>query len=251
MLRILPYKPYSASARALSRGLGIKRLTSTDPGVRLRQALWRSGTVLNWGSTRTVYQPHNWINNPVQVYTATDKTLFLAKAHTLEGVQVPEYTTDKDEAEGLEWDTTVVRHLTRASGGRGIELVPSGEELPEAPLYVRYYKKKKEFRIHVAFGEVIDVTRKIRDPERVPPNWYVRNHANGFIFARESGQPTQESLDMAVKCVTGFNLHFGAVDLIEHPSYGSMVLEINTAPGLEGLTLEKYLEVFRKELLDE
>ena len=57
-----------------------------------------------------------------------------------------------------------------------------------------------------------------------------------------------ESKKAAVDVINYFELEFGAVDLIETESGKTFVLEVNTAPGLEGTTLTKYGDAFRQLL---
>jgi hypothetical protein len=98
-------------------------------------------------------------------------------------------------------------------------------------------------------GEVVDIQRKARyrsvPNEQV--NWLVRNHDNGFIYARNEGvEPPHQVLEQAVLAVKAIGLDFGAVDII-YNEYNevAIVLEINTAPGLTGSTLTGYAERFK------
>lgn len=160
------------------------------------------------------------------------------------------HTTDMEEAKGWE-GPVVVRHTVTGNSGQGIEIVDDPLDIPEAPLYTKYIKKASEWRVHVFQGKAIDVTRKIRDPERTPTNWQVRNHDNGFIFARESGEPPCTSIiTHAIEAVAGLGLDFGAVDVIwnQHQER-AYVLEVNTAPGLEGeTTLKAYTEAINNAM---
>ncbi|MNJ09659.1 hypothetical protein D3C77_38070 [compost metagenome] len=108
--------------------------------------------------------------------------------------------------------------------------------------------KKEEYRIHVFNGEVVDVQRKARKKD-VPDdqvNWKVRNLANGFIFARGEealGNVPQDVLDQAVKAVAALGLDFGAADVVYNDKQGkAYCLEVNTAPGLSGSTLDGYVK---------
>jgi len=52
-------------------------------------------------------------------------------------------------------------------------------------------------------------------------------------------------LDEGLASVMALGLDFGAVDIVYNENDNkAYVLEINTAPGLSGTTLEKYVEVF-------
>jgi glutathione synthase/RimK-type ligase-like ATP-grasp enzyme len=61
------------------------------------------------------------------------------------------------------------------------------------------------------------------------------------VYARAEILPPEELLSSACKAVNLLGLDFGAVDighrLIDNKFF---VFEVNTAPGLEGTTLDKY-----------
>lgn len=254
---ILPYKAGSASAKALSNSLGAKRIKKTGS---LFKPLTRNGTpkvVINWGCTEVnpVVQGARILNTFESVYNACNKLNALTVLEEC-GVDVPKFTTDQDEAKTwLEQGKLVVeRHLLRANSGRGIRIVDKIEDLQYAPLYTQYIKKQSEYRLHAMGGEVFDIQQKRRSTE-VPDgdvNWQVRNTAGGFIFARDNVelQPiTEEVKQMCATAVRSLGLDFGAVDLVYNKQQNKMyVLEINTACGLQGTTLEKYTDKFKEFL---
>lgn len=170
--------------------------------------------------------------------------------------RTPSFTTSSMEAQlWLNQGYTVVeRHVLNGNSGAGIRLVEpgEGEGINKAPLYVRYVPKKQEYRIHVCGGQAVDIQRKARrrDVEDDAINWKIRNHDNGFIFARNEGDVTPpDVIVQAVNAVNLLGLAFGAVDVIfndkEQKAY---VLEVNTAPGLSGTTLEGYVARFKDYL---
>ena len=120
-----------------------------------------------------------------------------------------------------------------------------------APLYVKYVKKQQEYRVHVFNGSVIDVQRKMRrtDTPDADVNWQVRNHCNGFIFGREGVELPDTALTMCVDSVSVLGLDFGAVDIIYNAHEDKYyVLEVNTACGLTGTTLEVYTAAIQEYL---
>lgn len=173
-------------------------------------------------------------------------------------VRTPEFTTDRYLA--MQWVgqgfTVVERHILNGNSGAGIRLVepakedhdPELNEIRRAPLYVKYVPKKQEYRIHVCGGEAVDIQRKARrkDVEDEAINWKIRNHDNGFIFARnEDGVTPPDVIKQAVDAVKVLGLDFGAVDVIfNEKEQKAYVLEVNTAPGLAGETLQGYLRRF-------
>lgn len=175
--------------------------------------------------------------------------------------RVPEFTTDKRTA--VDWlargNVVIARTILNGNSGAGIvliepkELLDMGYNLVDAPLYVKYVPKKQEYRVHVFQGQVVDVQRKARRQDVADDqiNWRIRNHDNGFIFARGEalGDVPEDVLEQAVKAAAGVGLDFGAVDVIfNDKQQQAYVLEINTAPGLSGSTLDGYVNRF-KELM--
>ncbi len=243
---IYPYKAGSASAKALADALGIKR--AKREGNPLRTECF-----INWGSS-VVHRdiiltgPMIYLNMNENVGWASNK---LETFKRLEGrVATPPWTEDVVEASGwLAEDIPVcVRHKLNGHSGEGLVIHnPLDGELPEAPLYTYYMKKQQEYRIHVFQGKVIFQQRKARKKD-IPDdqiNWQIRNHGNGFIFAHEGVDVAPDGQQAAINAVNGLGLDFGAVDLIWHPNTGFTVLEVNTACGLEGKTLEVYVQTFK------
>ncbi|CAM6031251.1 unnamed protein product [Sphagnum compactum] len=186
------------------------------------------------------------MNSPNCVANASDK-LEAFKYFTMAGVSVPDWTDDCLEAfDWLEKHTVICRTKLTGHSGDGIIVCDKGsKELPDAPLYTKYIYKTKEYRVHVCNGQVIDTQKKIRDPDWFVTDWKVRSHQNGFIYARNNVFPEILRDEMAIAATTALGLNFGAVDIIEDKNEKLYVLEVNTAPGLEGKTVELYAEAFR------
>lgn len=236
----------SNSARLLREQVHARRLkTTTGPGH----------LIINWGCSdyseyHSQFQGATIWNHPEHVRVAANKLLTFEQLNAF-GVPVVCYTPNK--AIALAWLTehdVVVRHKLRGHSGDGIEIIKKGEsELPSAPLYTQYRPKKYEYRVHVMFGKVIDVTRKIRDPDREPVSWQIRSHQNGFIFARANLKHKEQVEPVAIEALQALGLEFGAVDIIiDEKSHEPLVLEVNTAAGLEGQTLQSYVDGFRAKL---
>lgn len=248
------WNEHSKGARLLTKELGIKRIKHEGSHFKPNS----SKTVINWGAGWSF--PSNWpigdqvniINRPVQVSQCQNKSLFFQMLHPGSSpvARTPRYSCGVKPT----WGTIVVeRHVLNGHSGNGIKIKEPGEELSDAPLYVEYVKKDSEYRIHLMrIGgqiEVIDIQRKIRDPNRVPTDWKVRSHANGFIFVRNGVTPPEDVVEQARLAFVVSALDFGAVDVLYNKSKQSAyVLEINTAPGLCGTTVKKYAEGFKRML---
>jgi len=170
-----------------------------------------------------------------------------------DGVSIPEFTTRWGEADDwMQQDghTIVVRNVLQGHSGEGITIVqPNTDDLPEAPLYVKYIKKMDEYRIHVFRGQIIDIQQKRKRRDADDVDYQVRSHNNGWVFCRSDVQPAKPVLDNSVAAIGALGLDFGAVDVIWNNRQGqAYVLEVNTAPGLEGSTVESYANAIEEAL---
>jgi glutathione synthase/RimK-type ligase-like ATP-grasp enzyme len=242
-MKIYPYINGSKSAKALAMSLNIKRLFREGKPIKVKDV------VINWGCSRIrrdVKCPI--ILNPPDCVAIAGNKLSTFKALT--GiVGIPEWTESLVEAstwldEGFD---VVARTTLTGHSGEGIIISTPGDDLPVAPLYVKYIPKKDEYRIHVFQGKAFFVQRKARNKE-IPNekvDWKVRNHGNGFIFAHKDVDVPDVAKEYAIMAVKTLGLDFGAVDIIKHAKKKEwFILEINTACGLEGTTLTKYTEQF-------
>lgn len=260
---IYPYNTGSASVKALSKAL--KSADESMVGVIRREGSkfqpGPSKMIINWGSADKQILAYAEggsvvLNHPNAVNLCADKLRFFDAVK--DNASVPEFTTDRALAERWVNEGTIVvgRLDLRASAGRGIVMSDDGDAIfPECKLFCKYIPKLSEFRVHIFRGRVLDVAqKKLRktdqegrevDPDNV--NWRIRSYSNGFVFAREDikvpDSVINESL-AAFNCIRG--LDFGAFDVIYNKKRNqAYVLECNTAPGIEGTTLENYTEAFR------
>lgn len=241
-IRLLPYNLNSKGGRDLAEELDILRIRPQNSSFVPRQG----DLVFCWGNTNANHFPAKVYNRPEFVRDVTNKLNFFRKAASGEGFQTPPFTTNRREA--AEWPICVARTVLTGHEGAGIIITEHGEEPPRASLYTKYIKKRAEYRIHIAFGRIIDMQRKIRRPDGEPTDWRIRSWRNGFIFARNSGIPSETSQRAALAAMTHFELDYGAIDLVETRDGDTYILEINSAPGLEGGTLERYARAFRREI---
>jgi hypothetical protein len=253
---INPYKRGSRGAKSLKAALvarGMKGVFIGKKAPKDPRAL-----LVSWGNSEFEFPVERYsriVNHPSVLGVMTNKLDFFR--HVGASRSVPEWSTDAKVA--LDWKGKfLIRHRLEASGGVGIEVYTDdmriqGITVPKAPLYVKYENKTHEFRLHMArslrgddFAPIL-VQRKIfqksADMPR-PKSWEVRNHTNGFVFVRESGYPTpQVVVDTAKEFMTKHfpRMHFCALDVIYHDKKNkAWVLEGNTAPGLEGNTVDVY-----------
>lgn len=250
---IYPYKVGSRSVKLLCETLNAKR-------IKHKNSKFKGGgfkKVINWGSSGLPDEVMKCqlYNHPLAVSIATNKlNLFNFCVDCGVGEYIPPFTTNIEVAKSWidEGSTVVERHKLTGHSGEGIVIVDKVDDLSVCPLYVKYILKKHEYRLHFVGGKLIDCQRKMRsnDVADEAVNWKVRNLAGGFVYGREGVVLPEKVLNAAHTIFTTTQLDFGAVDVIYNAKKDeAYVLEINTAPGLSGTTLDKYAE-YIKELVD-
>jgi len=246
---ILPYNSASESAKKLSEALGAKRIKREGSRYKHKPG----DTIINWGCSE-IDNPEvlkgRILNQPDQVATASNKKLFFERYPGNRGFAVPATTAiEVASLWSLQGFTVVVRHKVTGHSGEGIEIVEPGGLMPWALLYTKYQKKTDEYRVHFVNNRVIKFARKGRKMD-VPDeevNWQVRNLEGGFIYALAKLEDMPEPVsDACANFIYNTKLHFGAIDVLYHrPSDAAYILEVNTAPGLSGSTIEAYAEALK------
>ena len=243
---ILPYNSASESAKKLAEAIGAKRIKREGSRYKYKPG----DVIINWGCSE-IDNPEVMkgviVNNPEHVDIVSNKKSFF---QTYPGNRdyVVQHTTNIDNA--LLWAaqdfTVVARHNLRGHSGEGIEIVEPGMLMPHAPLYTKYKKKTDEYRVHFYGDSLIKFARKGRklDVPNEDVNWKVRNLAGGFVYALSTFEDMPEQVIEACQdYADNTMLDFGAIDVIYHkPSDRAYILEVNTAPGLSGSTIEAYAE---------
>ena len=220
-LVLVNYKRGSASIKNLRELLSPKIVYRDSPYEPRRNDL-----IVNWGCSNVGFEVD--YNKPAFVAIAQNKldTFYRLKAAD---VSIPDFTESREEA--IAWNTTVVeRHTLTGHSGQGIVVTEAGNEVGHCPLYVKYKKKKAEYRVHTSHWCTIDVQQK-RKRQGGVENTKIRNHTNGWVFCHDNVNPPDDVLKQAKDAVFALGLHFGAVDVIwnEHEQK-AYVLEVNTAP---------------------
>jgi glutathione synthase/RimK-type ligase-like ATP-grasp enzyme len=218
-LVLVPHKMGSRSAKALADVLSAK----------LGYKVWRVTPARVKG--RIAFQ----------IREGTDKLTQLQR-FLENGISTVDFTADITVATDWLRDTPVVcRTLLRSSEGRGIVLAETKEQLVQAPLYTKYFKKKREYRVHVFNGQVIDVQEKRKRKEVEGGDHRIRNLANGYVFCREAVVEPTGLRDLAVCATAALGYSLGAVDIAFNEHHNQLVVfEVNAAPGMQGSTLENY-----------
>lgn len=238
-LFIAPYKLGSESAKVLAHSLTCKRVDGTK--------IFRpNDVIINWGNSSLSPRGRpRIINRPDAVALAANKITSF-KVFNQHGVATLDWTTRREEAERWIDQGHVVygRKIINGHSGRGIIVMSydGDQEFRECSLYTKGVIKAHEYRVHVFNGRAIDIQKKRRRNES-NSNDYIKNIDNGWVFCRDGAQAPVRVYEESIKAVKALGLDFGAVDIVykEKDNFVA-VLEVNTSPGLEGVTLKKYQE---------
>lgn len=222
-LRILTTLLKSKSAKLVAQGL------STQLGYKV----WRGPSVkphrthLRYGDQKGKIEQYSFFQNS--------------------GIPALEYTTEDSVAcEWLNQDKCVVgRKLTHASEGKGIVIMEGdvNQVFTPCPVYTLYRKKKREFRVHIFKDQVVHVLEKRRSSNyEGTTDTKVRNTANGYVFCSENVVEPEGIRELALKASKVTQSDFKGVDIGWNEKKQELfVIEVNSAPGIEGSNVERYV----------
>lgn len=222
--------------------------------LRLKQenSLWQSRAgdlIINWGCSESRHERTpgiRFLNHPNFVRTKQSK-LQQYRKFTEAGVPTVEFTTDRHQAELWTEDEYKVYARTRDSafGGQGIVVLTQDTAIPDAPVYTKEFNALREYRVHVFDGKIIDITQKRRRNGTQKSD--VRSYGNGYVFCHDNVTPLPDTAKSAAcAAVAALCLDFGGVDILVKKDGTCAVLEVNSAPGIEGTTLERYAEAINE-----
>lgn len=191
--------------------------------------------VVNWTGS-PISQLDHFADVPLNFESRSDK---LSQAVRLATSGIPTVTVSLRN-EGPGW------YPRRSSHQQGFDF--TNRKLARGQLPADFYVKKEnlidEFRLHVFRTSrdnmrVMRVARKV--PSRPDHHPWVRSHRLGWKLSYVGGA-TEDAKRIARDSLRALHLDFGAVDLAMRADATPIVLEVNTCPGLEGGTLEMYVE---------
>lgn len=245
--RVLPYRQGSNSAKELALSLYGKVLLLEGSKYKPQSG----DVIINWGSTDPYQAPASvrLLNNPTAIKKASNKKMFFETMKEKGIGCIPPFWTSKGDIPADAYPVLCRASLAGHSGD-GITIADAPGGVIDCSLYVKYIKKASEYRVHL--GRLPDglalicLQRKVRDPARDVKDWRVRSWDNGFLFQRNNLNPPPKVVEAAKEAFAVTDLDFGAIDVIWNDKLGkAFVLEINTAPGLEGQTINDYASFFQ------
>jgi glutathione synthase/RimK-type ligase-like ATP-grasp enzyme len=177
-------------------------------------------------------------------------------------------------------------------GGKGFWMCPTKHMVKlainaGADYFQSFIDIKDEYRLHVAFGEVIlavkkeengdegswtaprkekvteyaaknniqidngtlNAVLKVMFKEAVVPDYIIRSNKRGWKFVSVNLPNVPAALrNAAIKAVEIMGLQFGAVDCAISIDNNPYIIEINSGPGLQGNALQKYTDMFKVKI---
>ncbi len=256
---IYPYSSYSASMKKLSNAL-LALVIRTDGTSKYVNK--RTHTIINWGCSgipnEEVMKSKKLLNRPSAVSTWSNKVIAFRWMRDNDIATVPWTEDPKVAADwAIEGGTVFARTSLTGHSGEGIVKM-TADNVTQWPnrcrLFTKYVPKKEEYRLHFVGKKVIDVQKKsLRTTDddgnpidREVVDFQIRNLKNGFVYTRGNIVEVPEAVTSVCQdLINKTDLDFGAIDVIYNGTRdAAYVLEVNTAPGLTGTTLTKYVEAF-------
>lgn len=174
-----------------------------------------------------------------------------------QGLSALEYTTDHLVADQWLRDGFVVvgRRLIQASCGKGIIVFNPDMEIQDesnirCPVYTKYKKKKREFRVHVYKDKVVAIVeKKARSDWTGVRDTHIRNLANGYVFCQNPDNLPAGIEEFAIAAGKVVGSHFKGVDIGYNEKNNDLfIIEVNSAPGMQNSNVEAYANAIIESL---
>jgi hypothetical protein len=217
-------KAASEGAVALAKAIG-----GIKTG-RLPKQLLKQDIVICWGSTLQ--------GVPCKVLNGAVLRSKLSDAKILRDAGVPTIEVSQDPKKGEDgWLPRIANHT-------------GGLDLLHPPRVADFWVKKldisREFRVHSFAGRSIRAGVKVTRKGFANPHPWIRSWDGGWRISYDGTSVKQKHRDVAHAAIKALGLDFGAVDIGECKGGALVVLEVNRAPGLEGGTIEAYVEAIKR-----
>ena len=238
---IYPYKQSSESAIAIKKAIEALKLRRHPRVLMVRSdgsyVPQHDDVVFGWGAGARpqFFGKVPQFNNYIAVMNSVSKITSFRNFNNA-GVVTPEWTIFQDVAN--RWLNAGEIVLSRTSidgkGGEGIHInhPDLDEYVKDALLYVKFYRRIRELRVHVFGAEVLysqEKRLKLSIKSNVK-NMILKAEGESWNFIWNPPLTSQER-NFAINAINANELDFGAVDMIDTQS-GPLVLETNTCPEL-------------------
>lgn len=255
MAKLYVYCPRkSTGALELVKALGAIRLRNFDGAdfwdKKHRVKIPAGSSIVAWGSKLPELDDVRTLNAQEKIVNKEREVALLTKA----GVPTVKFLTP-DGKYGPK-DYLKAGYLARTSNHMGGTDLLFGTNHPD--FYTNKETLTTEVRIHMFAGKSIRAGIKVpRDGfvEGEEKRWkkdtglyhpWIRSYDGGWRIKYDGFKSNKEMRDLASKAVKALGLTFGAVDIGVKTDGKLIVLEVNSAPGLEGGTIESYVTAIER-----
>ena len=167
------------------------------------------------------------------------------------GLSSLEFTTRHEDADTWieQGETVFGRKYLNSSCGKGIVVFEAGNGISPmtspCPVYTKYKKKKREFRVHIFKDRVVMVCEKLRKKEfNGESDTKIRNLANGYVFVQNVANEPAGLRELALAAAAVSPSDFKGVDIGYNEKKEELfIIEVNSAPGIQGSNVNRYAEV--------
>ena len=200
---------------------------------------WGCSTTPPWGSKM------EWVNSPDFVRVVSNKLLWSTAVEDL-GMKNCNIKTTTDIELAKSWADTprskvLCRTIINGSGGEGIVIARTADEIVEAPLYSLYFRKTSELRIFACTSDGIfyccSKRRPSSGPEMTRDQRLVRTLDSGYVYQREYIEELPVSVLTVCNTALALCTEIGGNMLFLDVAYDlstntARIIEVNSAPGL-------------------
>ena len=128
------------------------------------------------------------------------------------------------------------------------------DKTQHCPVYTKYKPKKREFRVHIFKDKVVTIVEKRRKKDWAgdKSDAKIRNLANGYVFCQDvqlTDQLRQRIEEVSLAASKVCSSDFRGVDVGYNEKHDDVfIIEVNSAPGMEGSTIKDYVEAICNEV---
>jgi len=169
------------------------------------------------------------------------------------------FTTDRNQAQAWVNEGKVVFGRKTLVGSQGAGIVICSTKpgdlaiVPTCRVYTLYIPKKREFRVHIFRNHVVGIVEKRKRQEHDgPSDSRVRNLANGYVFCQTvelTAALRQKIEEVALKARKLTRSDFAGIDVGYNQANNNVfVIEVNSAPGIEGSNVNHYCDAIVAEI---
>jgi len=227
-MKILVISPKASedSAKRLARELGAEYQNPYKTG---RGSFKEYQLVINYGFSGNIITNANAnvFNEPLSVRTCINKMTTL-ESLALAGIPIPDYAPFVKK----NWDTVVCHTKPEGRKNEGIEYWhrDSGEPVPFAYLYTKYYDHRGEYRVVVLCGKVVGRYRKV---ER-----------DGIWDLELRDKRGFEHMDaICIRAAQALGIDYVGFDVLAQTKHDCVIIEANSGPILTDEAIEAFSEL--------